>query len=108
MHHRPSVIALRDSLAALGTARGARVNGERQRELCQRVSAVVDELKGAGWPPERVIVAVKQLAAEAGIAPTPSVIAASTLNEQDAVVVALVRWCVERYYGVRIDPPTSA
>jgi hypothetical protein len=106
MYDRPPVVALRDSLRMAAAAERAPLDADRQRDLCQRVYDVVDELKGAGWPPERVIVAVKQLAAEAGLEPTRGVLAASTLNEQDAVVVALVRWCVERYYGVQIARPT--
>jgi hypothetical protein len=69
------------------------------------VCAVVDELKNAGWTPERVIVGVKQIAEDAGLRPTRSILSATApLTERDVAIVHMVRWCVEQYYGVAIPP----
>lgn len=91
MHDSPAVVALRASIA----------RGERSdtRSLHDEVCAVVDELKAAGWPPERVLVAVKQIADEAGLRPSAAVLSASRpLTDRDTKLVQIVQWCIERYY----------
>jgi len=107
MYDRPVVVTLRDYLAILVDSNPPLLDAHRP-ELRQRVCAVVDEFKLAGWPPERVIVAVKQIANDAGLSSTRHVLAAtSVLSEQEAAIVHIVRWCVERYYAPT-DGPTRA
>lgn len=48
----------------------------------------VDDRKAEGSPPERVILAVKQIALEAGLKPTMS----------DDFFVEMVGWCIQRYF----------
>lgn len=105
MYDRPPVVALRQSLSAVAAAHPTTITGGRLLELQEHVCAVVDDFKEAGWLPERVIVAVKQIAQDSGLSTSRGVLsAAAPLTESDAVVVAMVGWCIERYYGA---PPTS-
>jgi hypothetical protein len=63
------------------------------------VCTYVDELKALGWLPERVIVAVKQLAREAGLKSSAWKVLTSTPNTaSDNLLVEVVGWCIERYY----------
>jgi hypothetical protein len=57
--------------------------------LHRRVDAVVDALKGAGEPPERVIRWVKELAAE---------VEGSTEASAHRLVNRAVEWAIERYF----------
>lgn len=96
MHRLPTTLALRDMLAAHGHDVLA---GERREELHQLVRAVVDDLKALDWPPERVIVSVKQIAAESGLRPSPQFSRASqSLANDDALLARIVRWTIEEYY----------
>jgi hypothetical protein len=61
---------------------------------------MVDDLKAEGWPPERVIIAVKRVAEEAGIRTTHGVLSTTApLTQQDMATVNAVRWCIQRYYS---------
>ena len=103
MYDRPPVVALHDYLAAVAAAHPALAAERQTKELRRRVCAVVDELKAAGWQPERVIIAVKQVAEDAGLRPTKSILSATApLTERDIAVVHIVRWCIEQYFGVDI------
>jgi hypothetical protein len=58
-------------------------------------------MKADGWPPERVIVAVKAIARESGLSPSSNLmIAHLKLDEQDDLLTSSVRWCIESYYDV--------
>src|SRR4051795_1252727 len=103
MYDRPPVAALREYLAGVVAAHPALPAEAQSQELRQHVCAVVDELKAADWPPERVIIAVKQVADDVGLRSSRSVLSASApLTEQDVAIVHMVRWCIEQYYGVSI------
>jgi hypothetical protein len=58
--------------------------------LQRRVCAAVDEMKAGGVLPERIIVAVKGVATDAGIQ-----------WADNRLFVQLVAWCVDRYYEKR-------
>jgi hypothetical protein len=60
----------------------------------QRICAAVDELKTMGWPIERIIVRVKELAAEAGVRLGSS----PRGRETHPAIANAVLWCVDRYY----------
>lgn len=71
-----------------------------EREIQREVCAYADELKDLGLPPERVIVAVKRVANEAGLHTTRRVVPSSIqLDGKDKLLVDMVGWCIERYYG---------
>ena len=63
--------------------------------LHQRVDAVVDALKGAGEPPERVIRLVKELASE---------IDGSTEASAHRLVNRAVEWAIARYFVADAPP----
>jgi hypothetical protein len=68
------------------------------REL---VFAFVDERKQVGWPPERVIVGVKQLARDADIRPSRRAIERDArFAPADVLLIEMVHWCIDRYYSV--------
>jgi len=91
MYDIPALVTLRDDLS-----RGLPSDS---RALYGEVCAVVDHLKAAGWPPERVIVAVKRIADDAGLRPSRAVLAAQgALSPSDALIVRMVEWCIQRYY----------
>lgn len=96
MLHSPKVIALRESLArALSTP----PRDWEEKRLHDLVCNVVEDLKAAGWPPERAIVAVKEIATEAGLEQSRNVLMLNRdLDARDALLVKVVRWCIECYY----------
>jgi len=74
---------------------------ERQA-LRAAVGAYVGDAKERGDPPERVIVAVKRMAHDAGLRPSARVgltTPTATRNAKDQLLMDLVGWCIERYYA---------
>jgi len=68
-------------------------------EIRKRVWAYADTLKEMGLPPERVIVALKRVAREAGVDSTARMTTMPTeLDGRDKLLVDMVGWCIERYY----------
>ena len=71
-----------------------------EREIRREVFACADELKGLGVPPEGVIVAVKQVASEAGLHFTSRTTSSpAALEGADKLLVEMVTWCIEQYYS---------
>lgn len=68
--------------------------------LRRRVLAYVDATKGLGWPPERIIVEVKQIVADAGLGSswrrTPT---GRPLTAVDSLRVDMVNWCIHHFYA---------
>ena len=62
------------------------------------VCAFVDEMKQQGHPPEMVIVAAKQAAADSGLVPTLEQSLHLRGDHADHVIGEIVRWCIEQYY----------
>jgi len=88
-------VALQQRLASLRPP----VDPDTEREVQQLVWAFVDDRKAAGWPAERVVVAVKQIAREAGLHPTTLVIQREAKpTTLDEFLVDMVGWCIHRYY----------
>ncbi len=75
------------------------LNASVEREIQRQVFEYADELKGLGLPPERVIVAVKRVANEAGLHSSRIVPSPKQLEGKDKLLVDMVGWCIERYYG---------
>jgi hypothetical protein len=70
------------------------------RELREMVWQYVDDRKAAGWLPERVIVAVKQIAREAGLRPSVHVASPKAeISTTDELLVEMVGWVIHRYYS---------
>ena len=88
-------VVLQERLASLRLP----AEGEDQRELQQCVWAYVDDRKAVGWPAERVVIAVKQLAREVGIKPSTIIVKRDAKpTTKDEFLVDMVGWCIHRYY----------
>lgn len=99
MLNSPKVLALRDSLAHAVTSSSIAAQCTTEKALYDEVCAVVGDLKQAGWPPERAIIAIKELAREAGLTQSQGVLVRDRdLNPRDALLAKLVRWTIECYY----------
>src|SRR5688572_11028270 len=91
---------VRQSFQALATAESA--HGEvDDRLLRSQVLAATDELKAMGWPVERIIVRMKELAWEVGLYEGY----AAHQADKHPTLARAVLWCVERYYGTYDVPP---
>ncbi len=84
-------------LAAFRAAREARA---ATPELRDAVCDFVRELKERGYPPERVLAAVKALLAEAGIKKIGPLAdrGSATLGPETEIVERVVAWCIEEYF----------
>ena len=74
------------------------LSAETEAEVFNRTCDYVDELKELRLPPERVVIAVKRAANEAGVHPAHRSGSSARLYDADKLRVDMVRWCVERYY----------
>jgi hypothetical protein len=100
MYSRPAASALRDRLVTVTTTRLPIADAETDAELRERVCAAVDDFKAAGWPPERVVIAMKQIARDAGLTPSRNLTTLSRvlITGRDAVIAKVVRRSIDRYY----------
>jgi hypothetical protein len=92
----PEIVALRNALQPASL-----VDTAKLRSLRPVVDAAVDTLKGRGFPPERMLIAIKAVAQNAGLRPTalehvdvesPELLAVNRLF--DAIVI----WAIARYF----------
>lgn len=91
---------------AIGGALRARLAGARfplsrgaQDEIRRQVRAYAAELKDLGLPPERVVIAVKQAASDAGIRACSSMLASRRSDDAKTnLLVDIVTWCIAGYY----------
>lgn len=99
MLNSPKVLALRDSVARAVASPSLAVHCPSDKTLRDEVCAVVDDLKAAHWPPERAIIAIKEIAQEAGLTQSQGVLVRDRdLNPRDALLAKMVRWTIECYY----------
>jgi hypothetical protein len=87
---------LRQQLTALASPPSTAI----ARRLNRLIADFARERRDLGWPPERVIIALKQVAQEAGLESADRV---STLEAEitarDELLADMVRWCIEAYYS---------
>jgi len=82
----------------LAVVRAARAARSPTPELREAVCDYVRELKARGYPPERVLVAVKALLAEGGVKRSAWADGdAAAIHPENEVVDRVVTWCVEEY-----------
>jgi hypothetical protein len=99
MLNSPKVRALRDTLSRAVMTVSTPLDNAADDTVHDEVCAVVDELKAAGWSPERAIIAVKEIAQEAGLTQSQGVLVRDCdLNPPDALLARIVRWTIECYY----------
>lgn len=104
MLNSPKVLALRDSLARANTTLATSAHAIVEKELRDAVCDLVEEVKKLGWPPERAIIAIKEIAEEAGLTQSSRVLLKNReLDARDALLAKIVRWTIECYY----DAPTK-
>lgn len=84
----------------LAGVRAAREAYAATRELREAVCAHVRDLKERGYPPERVLIEVKGLLAEAGIRKTGPLAdrGSAALGPETEIVERVVEWCIEEYF----------
>jgi hypothetical protein len=71
----------------------------KESALRAQVVAVVDEFRALDWPPERIVIAVKEIASDAGLRPSPNFPKGATSpTDQDDLLSRIVSWCITRYY----------
>src|SRR4029079_6762388 len=105
MYDLPSVIALRTELTEVAALRPALVDPERHAARCRRVCDAVDELRAAGWTPERVIVAMKQIASDAGLHPSRKLyVVTESVHDRDVLLVDMIGWTIRRYFDMQPRP----
>ena len=88
------VSVLEEALARVRLPLTAAMNDALRSDLC----AFVDERRAAGWSVERVIIAVKRAALDAGFdagATSPG----HNPNQYEKVLAEMVRWCIDHYYS---------
>jgi hypothetical protein len=92
-------LATNERLILVGV-RAAREAYAATSELREAVCAHVRELKERGYPPERVLIDVKGLLAEAGIRKTGPLAdrGSATLGPETEIVDRVVEWCIEEYF----------
>ena len=84
--------AVREMLETMVTARS--VTPSQRDGFRERVYAAVDELKSMGWPIERIIVRMKEVAAESGLATR-----FDRVPRENDIVSDAVKWSIERYFA---------
>ena len=76
------------------------LSDETTSAIRRHVFDFADDMKAEGWHPERIIVAVKRLANDAGVYVSPRVIwSAEIVRGPDSLMVDMVGWCIQRCYG---------
>ena len=99
MYEQPRGVAVRTSLAFLASKTGAITEGD-VAPLEERLARAVADLKALGWPVERILIRLKQVASEVGFwPPRDSASTLSNIDRRQAIWDALVKECIERYYS---------
>ena len=97
------MVALRDMLSS--NPREALLGAESAK-LHRLLCAVVDDLKALEWPPELVLISVKEVAAEAGYQASSHFSPADhSVADRDELLGRIRRWTIEQYF--RKGPPES-
>ena len=99
MQNSPRVLALRAALTQASSTLATSAFDTTDKALRDDVCNVVDELKDLGWPPERVLIAIKQIAEDAGVTQSHRVLLKNRdLDARDGLVAKVMRWTVQCYY----------
>ncbi|MFI5228777.1 MAG: hypothetical protein ACHQWU_06895 [Gemmatimonadales bacterium] len=84
---------LRSQLAALHFPLDSPTRTGVQRCVCE----YVDAMKADHWPPERMLVGLKRIAAESGLT-SSSLPARESRASRAELLMDMVAWSIERYY----------
>jgi hypothetical protein len=100
MQNLPSIVTLRERLRTIKSYDAFRGPEEAYNELRRDVDAVVDDLRALEWPPEHIVVGIKEIAQEAGLTGTKAWLRVGGRQmPRDEFVGQIVRWGVQRYVG---------
>jgi hypothetical protein len=90
-------------LASLGAQKAPPLTTAEVQQFRDRVCALVDELKTTGATPERVIVAIKDVARDAHIDGHVRLLDAADLRApylpSAGLLDSMIKWSIERYYA---------
>jgi hypothetical protein len=100
MDMTPAATALRHALHQLAIERWTQLD-ECQRDTLQRlVCETVDECKANSWPPEKVVIRLRQIAHDAGFRPALEVMGVpSTIFAREHLLTEIVRWSMDHYFN---------
>lgn len=84
---------LRSAFAELASRSRQHLLADELVTLRARMCAVVDDMRADGEPPERVLIAIKRIAGEAGVE-----------WKTNRFFTQLVEWCLERYFSIPPRP----
>jgi len=90
---------LRRTVAAAATGQASR------QELESAAGALVVELRARNEPPERVLLHIKEILAEAGLRPTYASGDGPASDREANLYRDVIAWCIHRYYN---DGPARA
>jgi hypothetical protein len=100
MYAQPAVVAVRTSLASI--ADKTTLSGSDAAQLHERLCVAVDELRSVGWPVERIIVRLKEVAQEVGFRPPQNtLLGPAEIERRKALWDEMIKNCIEQYYGSR-------
>lgn len=105
MREHAATVRLHELLSSLPTKPDAATSDA----VHAAVDAFVDVAKEKGAPIERVIISIKEVAAEAGVRSSTQVVKIrAQLDARDQLVLDIVRWAVERYFAYQRPPDEGA
>ena len=98
MYPQPAGVAVRASLASIAD-KSSRINDADTAVLHAYVCIAVDELRALQWPVERIILRLKQVAAEVGFLPSRNeALSVDELERRQALLADTITQCIEHYH----------
>jgi hypothetical protein len=100
MYAQPAGVAVRTSLASI--ADKTTVSEADTAQLHERLCVAVDELRSVGWPVERIIVRLKEVAKEVGFRPAQNaLLGPAEIDRREVLWDEMIKNCIEQYYSSR-------
>src|SRR5690349_11633269 len=98
MYPQPAGIALRATLASIAD-KSSKLNDADTALLHVYLCIAVEELRALQWSVERIILRLKQVAAEVGFQPSRNAtLSADELERREALWSDTIKQCFEHYY----------
>lgn len=105
MYPQPAGKAVRASLESIAN-KSSPLSETDASLLRERVCEAVRELKATGWPVERIIVRLKEVASDVGFRPPRKrQLTAIELDQREAIWESILTQCIEEYYNP--NPPAD-
>jgi hypothetical protein len=98
MYPQPAGTAVRASLTSIAS-QSSTLTAPDTLLLNQRIGVAVDELKSMGWPIERIIIRLKEVALEVGFQPfREHFLTVTEIEHREAMWDEAITQCIEQYY----------